>query len=260
MRILIFLLFISFQCFSIECPDGAYEVGVDLSFSQKRVKFCQKSIDGRLVKHGPEKIFDMSGKIISEKYFINNIESSPPKKNKDVSNDDICNGEQDYIRKVVKSLFVNDMNIFYKENELVVGKCTDCCRGYPKKRLNFFLKNKPFTNSLVFKKQCYFQGDLIFNYDRLVDTKFKLKGQLNYDHLKISYLITKLKKGKKIVLKVNILNGEFSKSDNKNFLKFSALQEYEIDTELLLISRGAKGLFSNPPTIKIIQLGDKTCS
>ena len=259
MKIIILILFTSLQCFGLECPDGAYEVEVDLLFSQKKVKFCQRSFKGRLVKHGPEKTFDMNGKTISEKYFINNVESAPPKMIENVSTD-ICNGEQDYIRKVVKSLFVNDMNIFYKENELVVGKCTDCCRGYPQKRLNFFLKNKPFTNSLVFKKQCYFQGDLIFNYDRRVDTKFRLKGQLNYDHLKISYIITKLKKGKRIVLKVNILNGEFSKSDNKNFLKFSALQDFEIDTELLLISRGAKGLYSNPPTIKIIQLNDKTCT
>ena len=81
----------------------------------------------------------MNGKTISEKYFINDVESAPPKMIKNV-NTDICNGEQDYIRKVVKSLFVNDMNIFYKENELVVGKCTDCCRGYPKKRLNFFFE------------------------------------------------------------------------------------------------------------------------
>ena len=259
MKFIFISFFILSQSLALDCPDGTYEVKVDLSFSEKLVKFCQKNVNGKYVKHGPEQTFDMSGNIISEKFFINNIESNPNTPQENISGNDFCNGEQDYVKEVVKSLFVNDSNIFDKENELVIRKCEDCCRGYPKKRLNFFFKNKPFTNSLKFKKQCDFQGDLIFQYDKRVDTEFKLKGQPNYDHLKISYLITKSKKGKIIILNVKLLNGEFSKNDSENFLKFSAIQEYEVDTALLLMSKGSKGFYSNPPIVKIIQIGDKIC-
>ena len=259
MKLFFLILLIPLQCFGLTCPDGSYIVEVDLSFSGKKVKFCQKYLDGKLIKYGHEEIYDLSGKLISEKYFINNVEGDPPEKFEKDQTLDVCSGQQEYIRDIVRSLFVSDFGVLDNKNEYIIAKSKKGCPGHPKRRLKFFLYDKSFVNHLSFSEFCHFQGDIFFNLNKKIETEFKLQAQVMYDHFKLSYLITKLNQGKKIILKLNILDGEFTKKDSKNILKFSALQDFEVDSELILLSRGTKGFYSNPPVIKIKQLNEMKC-
>ena len=259
MKVLLLIFMISFPIYGVDCPGNTDLVEVDLSYSGKKVKFCQKSLNGELVKHGPEEILDLKNNVISKKYFINNVESEFPLEKIEPRELDFCDGEQFYIKKLLKSLFVNDHGVFDHEKEHVIVKSKTGCRAYSGKRLKFFVNGVPYTNPLKFGDQCNFQGDLYFGLDKKIDASISLRGEASYDHLKISYIITKMSKGDKIQLKLNVIDGEFSKKQSINILKFSATQDYEIDTNLLLMSRGKKGVFSDSPIVKIKQLNEKKC-
>ena len=257
-----FALFLTVKAFSIECPDGAYEVKVDLSFSNKKVIFCQKSLRGSLVKHGPEIIFDLSGKELSRNFYKDGIKSTGPTKVSKGEEQSICKGSQEFVRNMIKNLFVNNMDVLSvkKEHKIMKSKRgSGLCRGYPRERLKFFLHGTPFLKKVDYDKQCPFQGEIPFVFDKNVTTEINLRGELNYNQVKMEYKIVKQKVGKIIRLSLNILEAELVKLNTPNYLKFEATQRFEVDIEKIMRTRGTEGFFSYPPYLKILKLNDISC-
>ena len=60
----------------LTCPDGTSLIDVTLS-SGRRI-WCQKTVSGEYIKHGPEIIYVTSGKISSQKYYKEGKEAQAP--------------------------------------------------------------------------------------------------------------------------------------------------------------------------------------
>ncbi len=250
-NLLIIFIFAS-KTYGLECPSDAYQVDVDISFSQKKTSFCQKSYNGEFVKHGPEITFDLKGNILEENYYDHDSKVAKPlEKTPSDGVDSPCKWGEEYARKMMEGLFVSDISSFFSKKERTVMKCKKCCKAFPKKRINFFISGKPYTNKLGEREDCKFKGDLIFKFDEKIKTEFEIRNELFFDKLKISYELTKNVKNKVTEVKATILKGELSHKNNEKRVVFSGEQVFEIKSGELMTNGGRRGLYSQPLKIKI---------
>jgi hypothetical protein len=69
--IILLATFISYNiAFAAKCPPGTTPIEVNVPSTGKQINFCQISIDGKLLKHGPEKIYSTEGTLIQTRYFV----------------------------------------------------------------------------------------------------------------------------------------------------------------------------------------------
>ena len=77
--------------------------------------------------------------------------------------------------------------------------------------------------------------------------------------MKISYELKKKSHKEMIKVTVNILRGELNQSENNKRIVFSGEQVFEAKVDELTLSRGARGLYSLPLTIKVHEWNNLKC-
>ncbi|MDO9181134.1 MAG: hypothetical protein Q7U04_01935 [Bacteriovorax sp.] len=119
-------------------------------------------------------------------------------------------------------------------------------------RLNFIVRDIPYTNLTKFKKKCFFEGSFRNEFNKKLSTDLKVKNIYDYNKLQFDYLITKKMESGMITLNTDITNGSFSGANNKK-IKFTSVIRMTISLEEVLFSAGQNGINLDKATVDVLE-------
>lgn len=199
MRVILstFFLFISYSTMAAKCPPGTTPISVNVSATGKKIDFCQISLNGKLLKHGPEKTYNSEGTLITTRYFVlgkkstaqnlmNYVNQKGIPKSKIGSKNSVPPHAIEAVTVLFKAMmpFMRDEKRNRKFN--VRG-----CKDYQKEWVSVFLTNQARNFDYRFQKGCDIQGTIKALPGRKVKMDLKLRnvGVFKRTELDISYFI-----------------------------------------------------------------------
>jgi hypothetical protein len=262
MRILIFattLLSISLvKAEDIKCPEESMLVDFVVSFSHERNQVCQKAVGQQYVKHGPEIIYFPNGNIKSKNFYQDGVLTAEPVVKKDINKEQQSETSKE-IEQVI-DIFADNLflGLLHKKRlDLIDG--SGLCHESAMARMNFVLNSVPYTNKIIFKRQCILEGDFRNEFDKKLTANLKLNNLFGYDQLVFSYLQSKNKKDDVISISIEILDGEF-KSPSKKPFKFRGQVLLKINPQQVVNSFGKNGIDIELASIVVTEYDGKPYS
>ena len=183
--------------FAAKCPPGTTPINVNVSSTGKRIDFCQINVNGKLLKHGPEKTYNNSGSLIQTRYFVLGKKSTAKALMNYVNNNGIprhTSGPKNSIPpmaiEAVKVLFKAIMPFMRDEGQFQKFNVRGC-KNYQKQWVEVFLTNRKQDFTYNFKSGCDIQGVIKALPGRKVKMNLKLRnvGVFERTELDISYFM-----------------------------------------------------------------------
>jgi hypothetical protein len=242
----------------IKCPEESMLVDFVVSFSKERMQSCQKKVGDKFLKHGAEIIYNTNGSVKSKKYYLDDVLSEEPSISKKSENDQKNEIKKEIDRIIdIFSEHVLVGAIFSKQIDIFKGGGR--CHESSLERMQFVMKGIPYTNKVAFNRQCFFDGEFRYEFDKKLKAIFKVNNVFGYDRLEFDYLLSKNTSDGGISLSTEVLSGEF-KSNTKKLFKFKALVGLKINLESLITSGGKTGISIESATVDIIEYDGKPFS
>ena len=237
----------------IKCPEESMLVDFVVSFSKERMQSCQKKVGDKYLKHGPEIIYNPDGSVKSKNYYLDDVQSDA---HSSASSKMTLENQKNEIQKEVDqvlNILIEHVLIgasFSKKIDIIDGNggCPDSAIS----RLQFVMKGVPYTNTIKFRRQCFFAGDYRYEFDKKLTATFKVDNVFGYDRVVFDYLISKTTKEGITNITTELLKGEFTSSSKKNF-KFKAYVSYKLNLQEVVISAGKKGVEIETATVDIFE-------
>jgi hypothetical protein len=242
----------------IKCPEESMLVDFVVSFSKERMQSCQKKVGDKFLKHGAEIIYNTNGSVKSKKYYLYDVLSAEPSISKKSENDQRNEIKKEFDRIIdIFSEHVLVGAIFSKQIDIFKGGGR--CHESSLERMQFVMKGIPYTNKVAFNRQCFFDGEFRYEFDKKLKAIFKVNNVFGYDRLEFDYLLSKNTSDGLINLTTEVLSGEFNSSSKKK-IKFKALVRLKINLENLIKSNGESGITIDTASVDIFEYDGKVLS
>ncbi|MBT6325500.1 MAG: hypothetical protein HOJ35_05990, partial [Bdellovibrionales bacterium] len=198
---------------AMDCPDDGFPVKADLSVVGKRVEFCQVTREGIYIKHGPEKVYNLEGKLIENNFYEMGKKRIVEEKKK-ISDVKSINKDGSSKATTAIKILLKAMMPFFKNKETAGNFWLNGCRNYHKKWISVFLRKKDKKFKYLFKKKCDIQGVIVAKSSKPIHMKLDLR---NIDpfksvDMKVSY---KIVPGMLTDVEFEILSGVLHSSSKK---------------------------------------------
>jgi len=257
MKYLIILTYIcAFQVQAFQCPNDSTLVKYTSKFYDKVTNFCQRNIDGKLVKDGPELITNKKGKVLEKNFYSNGIKTNNTQKINEVSKTDICTEYHDLIFNKIRDI---ESETNQKVERTISKYDNGRCLAYPMKRLMFVTKGTPYILNFKFRSNCFIQGRLDAKFNKNLSSKLSLKNFQNFDSLELNYKWHKNIVNNLISFTLSINKGVFIDTEDNLKISFSYVQTHTVDLQKILMTHGYQGIFPKEPKFKLISVNNKTC-
>ncbi len=178
-----------------KCPPGTTPISVNIPSTGKKIDFCQISLNGKLLKHGPEKIYNSNGALLKTNYFVLGKPSTPKALMEYVNSEGVpsssrgkSNTVPPHAVEAVTELF-KAMMPFMRDGYSSSKFNVRGCKNYEKEWVGVFLTNQRRDFHYNFQKGCDIQGVIKALPGRKVKMDLKLRnvGVFERTELDISY-------------------------------------------------------------------------
>lgn len=253
---ILFILLLSIKSYAQSCPERSFKVDFGLNSNLENVVGCFKSVNGKSVKHGPEKTFDQNKKLIKLVHYIDG-KLVTKSKNKKKSNS--INREVDAVKTLISRLLV--ASTYAKKDarkDESITFSTKGCKGRSQDWFNLFISKKKFYARYKFSRGCDLNGSWTPQLDEFFNVKFKVKNLIDFTNVQFDLLLSRsqtlqdIKSGVQLSLKVK--NGViFNKSKR---LHFNADYQGVVDPMNSLFSKRLQ-LLSQQGEVHFTKLNEK---
>jgi hypothetical protein len=151
--------------------------------------------------------------------------------------------------KFFESMLGNLLGV-YANNKVDALNDSELCHDSPIDRLNFIVRDIPYTNLTKFAKKCFFEGSFHNEFNKKLSTSFKVKNIFDYNKLSFDYIITKKVESGMINLNTDITNGFCSTPNNKT-VKFTSIIRMTISPQEVLFTAGQSGITLEKATVDV---------
>jgi hypothetical protein len=199
-----------------KCPPGSLWIEYYSETHKAQIGSCQKLVQGAFVKHGLEIVYDKDGSIREkslykegkkEEEFLSSASSGTKTADKKSSPN----------RRVIEIL--KGILPFSTKSKNASSFDVSACGGNQAKWIGLFVFEKSFTESYAFKKGCDIKGSMSPKSEKPFEASFKLRNLGKFTHVKLTMVITLLKKALPEMI-VEVKKGELFSPAGK--LKFKA--------------------------------------
>ncbi|MBC7538501.1 MAG: hypothetical protein H7281_06760 [Bacteriovorax sp.] len=160
----------------------------------------------------------------------------------------VDNSTKKELDKFFESMLGNLLGIY--ANKVDALNDTELCHDSPIDRLNFIVRDIPYTNLTKFAKKCFFEGSFRNEFNKKLSTSFNVKNIFDYNKLSFDYIITKKVESGMINLNTDITNGFCSTPKNK-IIKFTSIIRMTISPQEVLFSAGQSGITLEKATVDV---------
>lgn len=259
-------LFLSFNLFAspVICDDDSTLVAFDNPANGSKISFCQKKINGQLIKHGEYKETSSKGDISTHILYENNqisrdiLKDGPVKKKKESKSN---------TEKELEALYAFTFQKAFdfaanQKKELVINEADrGQCIVIPRDRMNFLLRGKAFIETRKFRKRCFLQGSVHYAFNKNIKVNYEVKNLFNYNKLKYNLFIKRVKnKSGEIYITSTIKEARFTNQTDNKTVDFVATMKFKILLQDVMVSRGRKGLYVESGTFKVTAFNGKPYS
>lgn len=268
--IFVFLFFVNNSIADeITCINNTTKVTLTLPHNGHKLEFCQKSVNGKLVKDGAYIEKDQSGKIIKKEMYREGEKQKKPRfetvglPSISKEHNSLMLPLDKKIEKIYEFTFGSVFNLLEKsKKEMTISEADrGGCRVSSKNRMNFIMSSKPFKEKRKFRKHCHMEGIIHYRINQDTPVNLKIKNLFNYSSLKYTQQVirsTNIKKG--ISIKALIKNAKLLDEKNSESIDFNAEINFHINPTDVLVSRGRKGLFIESGTFEVFKVNGKPYS
>jgi hypothetical protein len=230
--------------FAIDCPPNHSVVEYD-SISGDHISFCQRTVNGSILKNGPEVHTDKSGKVIKKIFYLDGVVQKEEKISPAVKTKKIDLGLMDKAFQLVMIRAIGPLT--NTNNELVISKYDrGRCLAMPLARLNFLVRNVAYTNNIKFRPNCHKQGAMRFEFDKEVKTDLVLKKSEPFEKLQYTIKLTKKQLSKNTFrIDAHLTKGKAYSKDMKNSITFETKLAFTVKVSEVISTRGREGVFFN---------------
>ncbi|MCO4794802.1 MAG: hypothetical protein KC493_13875 [Bacteriovoracaceae bacterium] len=164
-----------------KCPPGTTPLSVNIYSIGRKIDFCQIKVNGKLLKHGPEKTYNNEGTLVNTKYYVLGRKTTREALVKYVNNKGIPKSKRGNSSSIppdainaVKTLF-KAMMPFLKDGNARGNFIVRGCRDYRKEWASVLLTGQKQTFNYSFKKGCDIQGTISAMPGRKIKMNLKLR-------------------------------------------------------------------------------------
>lgn len=235
----------------LRCPPGTVLIDFTATYDKQRTLFCQVKHDGKLVKHGPELIYFLSGALKEKNYYNFGVKTQRGQVqpvNYKSEKYELESKLKERLDHVFDKIFSNLLGVT-KNKEILIYRDSSYCQHSPEERLQFILTKKPYTNTIDFASNCHFKGSLRYDYDKDLKANYEVKNLYSYNQLTFDYLLTNESKNNKQLVTMKITNGKLV--GEKESIDFTSRATIELDLQKAMLSEGRSGLTLNELTAEI---------
>lgn len=252
----LFIFTLIFNSYAQSCPEDSFEVDFGLNSDFKIVVGCFKNVNGKSVKHGPEKTFDQNKKLLKVAHYLDGKLVANTKEHKQKSSLD---KEIDAVKTLISRLLVAST---YAKKEArkdeSITFSTKSCKGRSQDWFNLFLSKKKFYARYKFDKGCDLDGAWAPQLDKFFQVNFKVKNLIDFKKVSFSLKLSRsqslqdMKSGVKVSLKVK--DGVISNKSKR--LYFNANYQGTVDPMNSLIQKRLH-MYSQQGEVNFTKLNDK---